>query len=247
MKKLMIVLVILLAMVLGASCASADDADIFISDWANTENGLKADIERIDGELSVTVETLTGKELFIWQYNATYDEASNTLKATDGKKSSLTWKNGARIVGDAVYTDGTAVFSFDDEDQLIWKDEKEDAGKDLPMTDIGSFEGTWLHERTSIQITWSDDHYDVWIDWPESATEAYNWMLNGVYDAENEALNAYGTKTFFVYDDSGEVVSADEQNSEVNAEFTKVEEGKINWRDDDEGIDDMIFELEPNS
>lgn len=247
MKKLIIVLAVLLAVVLGMTCASADDADIFISDWANTENGLKADIERTDDGLIVTVETLYGKELFIWQYDAAYDEENNALKATNGKKSSLTWEKGVRVVGDAVYTDGTAVFSFDDDDQLIWKDDKEDAGKDLPMTDIGSFEGTWLCDRTSIQITWSDDHYDVWINWPESASEEYSWMLIGVYDAENEALNAYGTKTFFVYDDSGEVVSADEQNSEVNAEFTKVEEGKINWRDDDEGIDGMVFELQPNS
>ena len=41
MKKLIIVLAVLLAVVLGMTCASADDADIFISDWANTENGLR--------------------------------------------------------------------------------------------------------------------------------------------------------------------------------------------------------------
>lgn len=245
MKKWIIVPVMLLALALGLSCACAEGADVFVSDWANTENGLKADIERADGGLIVTVETLAGKELFIWQYDAVYDEGANALKAT-GKKSALTWENGKKIVGDAVYTDGTAVFTLDDEGLLIWKDEKEDAGKDLPMTNIGAFEGTWLCDRTSIKITWSDDHYDVWIDWPDSASAGYSWMLVGNYDAENEALNAYGTKTYFEYNDDGEVASAEEQNSEVNAEFTMVGEGKMNWRDDDEGIDEMIFELEPN-
>ena len=246
MKRLMIIMVVLSAFVLGMACACADEAD-FISDWANTESGLKADIVKAEGGLNIAVESYFGEPLYYWQYTAAWDEGKNALVATGGSKTVVVWENGGRSFGETVYTDGSAEFTINEEGQLVWADLKEDAGKDQPMVDIGSFEGTWTHDNVSIKITWSDLFYDVWITWPQSKTEEDSWMLRAIYDAENKALNGYGTKTHMEYNENGDVVSAEELNEEVNAEFTIVEEGKMNWRDDDEGIDEMIFELQPDS
>ena len=37
-------------------------------------------------------------------------------------------------------------------------------------------------QRASITVTKKDDGYDVWVRWPNSAEEVYNWNFSGTFD-----------------------------------------------------------------
>jgi hypothetical protein len=97
-------------------------------------------------------------------------------------------------------------------------------------------------ETVTVAITLEGEFYDIVLDWAKSATEKTTWLLMGSFDPENEALYGYGTKTHYILNEKGEAVSAEIENEEVNAEFTFVENGLMNWRDSDEGIDGVLFE-----
>lgn len=80
-------------------------------------SGYKVEIERYDGE-----------EYTHWMYSCVYNAETNTLTSVFGSKE-YAEKGGDSIA--TVYDDGKAEFTFDDEGCISWKDEIEDAGKDL--------------------------------------------------------------------------------------------------------------------
>ena len=80
-------------------------------------SGYKVEITRNEGEACTC-----------WIYTCAYDAETNTLKSALGIKE-YSGQEGEPFV--TVYEDGAAEFTFDDEGCIRWKDEVEDAGKDL--------------------------------------------------------------------------------------------------------------------
>ena len=76
----------------------------------------------------VEIERRNGEEYTHWTYSCVYDAETNKLTSIFGSKE-YAEKGGESIA--TVYDDGKAEFSFDDEGCIRWKDEVEDAGKDL--------------------------------------------------------------------------------------------------------------------
>ncbi len=86
-----------------------------------------------DGGCKVTVDwESSARETTEWVYFCDYDEASNTLTSTYGRKDVLTFADSGELTdARTVYEDGQAAFTVTEEGLLIWKDLKEDAGKDM--------------------------------------------------------------------------------------------------------------------
>lgn len=100
-------------------------------------------------------------------------------------------------------------------------------------------------ETMTVAIARQGDFFDIQMDWTLGPSERISWVLSGSYDAANEELFGFGTKTRLGLDASGEVVSASLENDEVNAEFYLDENGNLIWWDSDEGLEGILFEKVP--
>ena len=79
-------------------------------------------------------------ELTEWEYSCYYQEADNTMVATDGSRVELTFNDaGEETNCRVVYEDGKAVFSLDAEGRLIWQDGNENAGEGLRFVRTGDY------------------------------------------------------------------------------------------------------------
>lgn len=79
-------------------------------------------------------------ELTEWEYSCYYQEADNTMVATDGSRAELTFNDaGEETACRVVYEDGKAVFSLDAEGCLIWQDQNENAGEGLRFVRTGDY------------------------------------------------------------------------------------------------------------
>lgn len=75
-----------------------------------------------------------------WEYNCFYNEADHTLSSVldNGIKTDIVFNaNGDEESVTQVYENGEASFSLDENGHLIWKDAKEDAGKDMLFEYVG--------------------------------------------------------------------------------------------------------------
>ena len=64
--------------------------------------------------------------------------------------------------------------------------------------------------RGTITVTKKDDGYDVWIRWPNSAEEVYNWNFSGTFD-DNGVMQYTGCKkTIITFDENGNDTSKTE-------------------------------------
>ena len=79
-------------------------------------------------------------ELTEWEYSCYYQEADNTMVATDGSRAELTFNDaGEETNCRVVYEDGRALFSLDAEGCLIWQDQNENAGEGLRFVRTGDY------------------------------------------------------------------------------------------------------------
>lgn len=107
------------------------------------------------------------------------------------------------------------------------------------------YEGTWACERASIEMTWEEEGFRVFISWGSSAAETSEWEYSCYYNAETNSLEAMptGIHTDNVYGADGEIVSSTVIYEDGEATFTLDGEGHLLWHDAKEDAGkDMLFE-----
>ena len=114
------------------------------------------------------------------------------------------------------YEDGDAEFAIGEDGKLVWKDLKEDAGKDLAFQKIGSFYGgDWMKDDLEVVFfEWYDGQYDIrLLQRGEDNAIVKDAILKGDYDPETNTVTATaefeGEEPFevtFSYNEDGAVV-----------------------------------------
>ncbi len=251
MKKFL-ALILGLVMLLGCVSAVAEEAQVdpesmvYESKWVcgdvdmeiyQEEEGFRIMIIRTDDYPAGTC----------WQYSATYKAEDKSLVAVPtGTKNAITYtEDGTFEFGKTAYEDGEAVFSLNADGQLVWKDQKEDAGKDMLFRKIGNYDKTvWVCDRAKIEMYWEEEGYKVYVEWASTAEESRVWMYSCTYRADTDSLTGFGSCEDLVYDESGTLVSNTEVYSEGAVEFSLTEDHKLVWKDlkEDAGKG-MLFEL----
>jgi hypothetical protein len=98
----------------------------------------------------------------------------------------------------------------------------------MTFAKIGRFGGTWVNGEYKVEFTRTEDHYTVYCT---IAGDSEILLLNGMYNAEKDTVEAMGTK------------GDSEENYESVFSFT--EEGKLLWQDEKvPGAKDLQFERE---
>ncbi len=184
----------------------------------------------------------------VWEYSPLYNAATGALDAPlFGTKTRETLsETGEAAAYTEEYEDGGAVFTINDEGYLLWQDQKEDEGKDLLFKRIGSFEGKYVCDRTTIEIIWDlEDAYDIRISWADSAFVCHDWLFKGVYMPETGAVEALGMESVTEYDENGEIVSVEDVDPEgCEAVFTFNENHNLVWTGTDTvNTEGMEFEF----
>ena len=192
----------------------------------------------------------SAEEATEWEYSCYYNEENKTMLSMPfGMRTELTFdENGNEASYNVVYEDGTAEFSLDEDGHLIWKDEKEDAGKDMAFEWVSRypdpFSGVWECDRATIEIVDEGEGYKVFIHWGSSAWETTTWDYACYYKAENNTLlsTPFGIRTELVFDDNGEETATTVYDDGV-AEFSLDADGHLIWKDEKEDAGkDMAFE-----
>lgn len=87
---------------------------------------------------------------------------------------------------------------------------------------------------------------EAWIsiEWANSVSEMTNWVISEKLDLDTLEIAYEGcSKTSFVYDNHGEVVSDDSEYEDIHGVITFHEDGTFIWhRDLPEGGEDVVFE-----
>ena len=239
-KLLLVTLLIAALFSCAALAEDAEDTDyaelnpdslVYDSNWVSDDTMIHSYCE--DGGFKVTViRTATLNERITWEYSPLFDADTRTLvDDMFGSKTVETLDDYGNVLSsNTEYEDGSAVFSLDAEGRLLWADAKEDAGKGVTYEKIGRFEGHYQCDRAEIEISWDDDHYGVYIQWGDSASVTYDWIMTGVYNQEKNTLEALGMESRTEYDANGEVVSVEDLNEEgCSAVFSFNEDGGLLW------------------
>lgn len=180
-----------------------------------------------DDGFRLTVKHLLAEGKYtMWEYSATYQAADGTLVCMPfGIKYTEDENNPSEILVNE-YEDGNAVFSINADGKLIWKDLKEDAGRGLAFTRIGTFlGGTWIKDQTMVEFyDWQNGEYDVRVTVFDQEGLAVRYgILKGAYHAEQNTVTAQGTMEgdaspmviTFSFDENGMLVWTNDAASEV--------------------------------
>lgn len=229
MKKL-IALLLVLVMAVGAAAAFAEDEDMvtyldehpeaagYVSAWVAEDGDWRIEVFDEDGGIKLmVVHKLGDNKEDIWEYAAAMGEENKLTAVPLGlhyKQDTVTgeWDT-------TYYEDGDAEFEITEDGKLIWKDLKEDAGKDLAFEKIGNFYGgRWMKgDIEVIFFDWYDGQYDVRLYQRGENNEILkDAILKGDYDAATNTLTATG--------DFGE--------EPITAVFSYNEENQIVWIED---------------
>ena len=245
LKKLIsMLLIVMMAVTMVSFCAQGEDYGgvhpeslVFDSEWVSEEAWAQVTCE--DGGFKVMIlknEAWPGG--YCWECSCLYDEKTHTLISTGfDTKSRITYAedgNGAFDFGETEYEDGVSTFEINEAGQLIWHDEKENAGEGIAFTKIGWFNNTtWACDRASIEIAWQDEGYKVFVQWGSSAWETTEWDYSCAYDPETGVLTDHGLGTMsnLVYDDEGYVTSWTDVYTDGEAAFFLNENGNLIWKD----------------
>jgi len=239
MKKLL--LMILALMMICGVCAMAEENPsevpanpeslVFDSIWANEDGQVEIDYE--EGGFRICVILEIGDNWYRWDYNAGYNAESRKLTVGYAAKLHTSIENRDENTGwteDYEDNDFTneSTFEINEDGKLVWFDAKEDAGKDMTFEKIGWFGGKWVSGGYAVEFAWTEDHYTVYAD-IEGDSEIL--LMNGVYNAENNTVEAMGTK------------GDSEEN--YDAVFSFTEDGKLLWQDEKiPGAKDLQLERE---
>ena len=203
----------------------------FDSYWVSGDAQIRIDAYHTDGGYEILVVEMTGENTFnSWEYLLIFDEETKSLVADKtGMKAANTFdKTGAVTDSVKEYEDGSARFFINDQDQLCWDDEKEDTFSATVFNRIGRFPGRYVYDRAHMEVNWAGEGllYDVSLDWADSASETWHWMLSGNYDPETDTLVLNGVRFFCTYKEGGEPdLDADRMEDEVSAVFAFDGEG----------------------
>ncbi len=201
-----------------------------------------------DGGFRILIRHLTGDGMdqrLVWEYSPLYTPETGTLSAVLGSKTLETLDLDGNVSSSSTeYEDGEAVFSLDADGHLLWKDQKEDAGKDLVFSKIGNFAGTYDCDRASIEILWdSDDVYSVEIHWALNAKVSSDWSFTATYNPETATLEGTGMESRTQYNAAGDVISSEVVDPEgCFATFALDADGNLTWQNSDGVADGMVFE-----
>ena len=105
-------------------------AEQFMGEWQADRAGCT--IENIGGGFTITINwASSADESTSWQYVSCYIHDDEMVSNGTGTKTEITVDDDGKEESEVIYTDGSATFSINKHGQLIWKDEKENAGKGL--------------------------------------------------------------------------------------------------------------------
>ena len=253
MKKWTALLTALMMIVLCAAGLAEEETksevnpeavELYSSEWADGFTSVKIYAE----EDHWRVWIISADGATEWDYCCRYDEAQKTLVSLDDPvnvKTEVTIdKEGSEIGRAEVYSDGKAVFALNQDGELIWTDEKENAGEGFAFEKIGWFQGVWIAGEDI------DSYYELNCFWDVEAaaegevTSGYKveitrnedeactcWIYACVYHPEtNTLVSLFGTKEFS--GNEGEPFITVYEDGE--AEFYFDDDGCIRWNDKNE-------------
>ena len=238
MKK-MFALLLALCLALAAASALAEEDEFgyypdenpeskpFVSTWIVENGDWRIEMYGEDGGIKpYIVHKLGDNKEDIWEYATALNPEKTALTAVPfGLHYQQDTVSGNWDVN--YYEDGDAVFTLNENGQLLWNDLKEDAGKGLAFDKIGNFfGGRWMKGDVEVIFyDWYDGEYDIrCYQYGENDAILADAILKGVYDPAADTITAEG---FFDPDAPFTVTfSYDEENNVVwteNGESTVLE------------------------
>ena len=238
MKK-MFALLLALCLALAAVSALAEEDEFgyypdenpeskpFVSTWIAENGDWRIEMYGEDGGIKpYIVHKLGDNKEDIWEYATALNPEKTALTAVPfGLHYQQDTVSGNWDVN--YYEDGDAVFTLNENGQLLWNDLKEDAGKGLAFDKIGNFfGGRWMKGDVEVIFyDWYDGEYDIrCYQYGENDAILADAILKGVYDPAADTITAEG---FFDPDAPFTVTfSYDEENNVVwteNGESTVLE------------------------
>ena len=238
MKK-MFALLLALCLALAAVSALAEEDEFgyypdenpeskpFVSTWIAENGDWRIEMYGEDGGIKpYIVHKLGDNKEDIWEYATALNPEKTALTAVPfGMHYQQDTVSGNWDVN--YYEDGDAVFTLNENGQLLWNDLKEDAGKGLAFDKIGNFfGGRWMKGDVEVIFyDWYDGEYDIrCYQYGENDAILADAILKGVYDPAADTITAEG---FFDPDAPFTVTfSYDEENNVVwteNGESTVLE------------------------
>ena len=203
----------------------APEAAAYYSTWVAENGDWRIEAYDEDGGLKLMiVHQLGDNKEDIWEYSAALNPAKDAL---------TTVPLGLHYRQDTVsgswdetwYEDGDAVFTLNDQGNLLWNDLKEDAGKGLEFMKIGNFfGGRWMKDDIEVIFyAWYDGQYDIRLyRRGENGEILDNAILKGDYDPAADTIQAEGCfdngelfTVTFSYDESRNVVWTENGESTI--------------------------------
>lgn len=199
----------------------------YVNTWVAENGDWRIEVYGEDGGIKpMVVHRLGDNKEDIWEYATALNPDKTALTAVPFglhyRQDTVTYD-----WDETYYEDGDAVFTLNENGQLLWNDLKENAGKGLVFDKIGNFYGgRWMKGNTEVIFhDWYEGEYDIrCFQYGENDAILADAILKGVYDPETDTITAEG---FFDPDAPFTVVfSYDEQNNVVwteNGESTVLE------------------------
>ena len=124
----------------------APDPDFFSGTWLDGRYAVEIDWEGIGYRIQVSLAN-TPSDFTEWEYSGFYHEEEKTIVTMPfGMKTDVIYGDGGVAESwTTVYEDGSAIFGFNEEGNLIWIDEKENAGEGLAFVKVEGFDGVALN------------------------------------------------------------------------------------------------------
>ena len=138
MKKLFALMLTLVLMLSCAAFAEEDEmtmpeaAAVFSGSWVCGRASIDMDWEEEGFRVFISWSS-SASEVTEWEYSCLYQADDNSLAAMPtGIRTDVVYGDDGEVASyQTVYEDGDAVFTLDEDGFLLWKDLKEDAGKDM--------------------------------------------------------------------------------------------------------------------
>lgn len=226
----------------------------FDSYWVSGDAKVRIDAGHTDDGYEIVVVEMTGEKTFnSWEYLLAYDEETKSLVANgNGMKSANVFDETGTITESKYeYEDGSARFFINDNDQLRWSDEKESTFAATVFNRIGRFPGVYTSGQAKLKVNWAGEDliYDLWLDMPENASQAWHWSLGGNYNPAENTLVMNGFRLLYTYKTDGELdLDADQKDEEVNAVFAFDKDGYLVCTEStDPAIMGFRYEFDPES
>ena len=198
----------------------APEAAAFDSVWFTEDAEWRAEVYCEDDGVRLLVAHRLGDGVEdVWEYAALYHEDTRQLVTMPFGLHYQDHTFDADYSWTPIYEDGEAEFALNDTGRLIWNDLKDNAGEGLEFVKIGNFwHGRWVNGDIAIRFfDWYDGEYDIRLyrlDADGSILD--NAIMKGPYDAENNAIIAYGC-----FDDGEEFTVTFGYDAENNLTWTQ--------------------------